>query len=450
MTLPSPGGGGPSAPRFLALNQRLAAPGVRRVLDSLTRPADAGPAEAGATPVPARFVGGCVRDLLLGVAADDIDIATPLPPDEVMRRLSADGIRVIPTGIEHGTVTAVPTADEPVEITTLRRDVETFGRQARVAYTDDWLADAARRDFTFNALSLGVAGDLHDPFGGVADLAAGRVRFIGDARARIVEDVLRLLRYFRFLARFGQGGPDAATLAVCRDMAPSLRTLSGERVRMEVLKILGGPRPAWVWGLMIDNGIIQAVLPQLTDVPRLAALCRVVDHCRAADRCRKTAPEAVAAGDDPLLRLAALLPPPVDPAAAAAVAASLRLSNAERDRLRHLAAPAVAVHAALPPAARRVALYRLGAGLYRDLLLLSLAGDADSGDLPALLDEAAAWTAPVFPLRGADLLAAGLPPGPAVGRALAAVEEWWLDHDFRPTRAACLEEAIRRHAGMSA
>lgn len=449
MTLSPPGGGGegggPAAPRFLALTPRLAAPGVRRVLDSLTRPAEA---ESG--PVPARFVGGCVRDLLLGVVADDIDIATPLPPDEVMRRLAADGIRVIPTGIAHGTVTAVPTADEPVEITTLRRDVETFGRQARVAYTDDWLADAARRDFTFNALSLGPAGDLDDPFGGEADLAAGRVRFIGDARARIVEDVLRLLRYFRFLARFGRGEADAATLAVCRDMAPSLRTLSGERVRMEVLKILGGPRPAWVWGLMVDNGVIQAVLPQLSDVPRLAALCRV------AAQGRETAPEAGMAGADPLPRLAALLPPPVDPATVTAVAASLRLSNAERDRLRHLAAPTLAVHADLPPAARRVALYRLGAGLYRDLLLLSLAGEvverggADLRDLPSLLGEAAAWVAPVFPLRGADLLAAGLPPGPAVGRVLAAVEEWWLAHDFQPARAACLEEAIRRRAGMSA
>lgn len=442
MTHPSPDGGreggGSAAPRFLALSPRLAAPGVRRVLDSLTRPA-----ATGGTAVPARFVGGCVRDLLLGVAADDIDIATPLPPDEVMRRLAADGIRVIPTGIAHGTVTAVPTADEPVEITTLRRDVETFGRQARVAYTDDWLADAARRDFTFNALSLGPAGDLHDPFGGEADLAAGRVRFIGDARARIGEDVLRLLRYFRFLARFGRGGPDAATLAVCRDMAPSLRTLSGERVRMEVLKILGGPRPAWVWGLMVDTGVIQAVLPRLSDVPRLAALCRVAEQ----------APEA---GDDPLPRLAALLPPPVDPATVAAVAASLRLSNAERERLRHLAAPTLAVHAGLPPAARRVALYRLGAGLYRDLLLLSLAGEvvegggADLRDLPLLLDEAVAWVAPVFPLRGADLLAAGLPPGPVVGRVLAAVEQWWQDHDFQPARAACLEEAIRRRAGMSA
>ncbi|ACJ00777.1 polyA polymerase family protein [Rhodospirillum centenum SW] len=381
----------------------------------------------------ARFVGGCVRDAVLGQEADDVDIATPLPPDEVMRRLKQDGIRVVPTGIRHGTVTAIRDG-HAFEITTLRRDVETYGRHARVEFTDDWLEDARRRDFTFNALSLSSEGDLYDPFGGLADLSAGRVRFVGDAEARIREDVLRILRYFRFHARFGKGGLDDDAIAACAAQAPLLPTLSGERVREELLRLFATDRAVETWRLMLERGIIQHLLPQATRIDTLAALDRL---------------EWMVGEAGPLTQLAALLPRGGEEgrAAALAVADRMRLSNAQRDRLLVLCAPPLAVDAGLDVRGRRRALQTVGPELFRDLLLL----DTATRGIPAFeilesLAEAAAWRVIPFPLKGQDAVDRGVPQGPAVGRLLEAVEGWWAGRDYRPGREDCLAELERRLA----
>jgi poly(A) polymerase len=381
----------------------------------------------------ARFVGGCVRDALLGLTPTDIDIATPLPPETVMRQLRAARIRVVPTGLDHGTVTAL-VGGSSFEITTLRRDVACDGRHAEVAFTDDWLADAARRDFTFNALSCTADGVLYDPFDGVGDLAAGRVRFIGSAEARIREDVLRLLRFFRFYARFGRPPPDAEALAACRLLAPLLPGLSGERVRAELFRILDHPRCAEIWALMIDHAILSPLLPEATRVGRLAGLVRL-------------------GGDQtPVLRLAAVLE--TDRGGAQGVAARLRLSRAERERLEALVVEAARgdFDPGRPPQAVRRALVRLGdAALAREAILVAAAGSAaPPADLAAALAAALAiadhWATTRFPLTGQDVLALGLPPGPAVGRLLEGVRLWWAEQAFAPDRAGCLGELARQAA----
>ncbi len=384
-----------------------------------------------------RFVGGCVRDTVLGRPVRDIDIATQDVPETVMRLLQKAGIHVIPTGLDYGTVTAV-IGTAHFEITTLRIDVEAYGRRARVEYTDDWAADAARRDFTINALALAPDGTLFDPFGGLDDLESGRVRFIGDGEARVREDVLRLLRFFRFHAHYGRPPPDAAALAACRALAPLLPSLSGERVAGELFKLLTAPDPAGVLALMADEGVLAHFLPEAKDIGRLRALVTV---------------EATTIGADPLRRLAAVLE--VDAAGASAVADRLRLSNVERERLVAVAAPPESVTAELGAAPRRRALYRLGAGRFRDLALLAWAGAlADESELSPpdteawrdLLAAAEAWTPVAFPLKGRDALALGLKPGPRVGELLEAAERWWVDGDFRATREECLarlEELMR-------
>lgn len=376
----------------------------------------------------ARFVGGCVRDAWLGRPVKDIDIATHAPPDRVMELLATAGIQAIPTGIAHGTVTAVMGAKH-FEITTLRRDVESFGRHARVEFTDDWVEDAARRDLTMNALSCTADGDLFDPFGGLADMAAGRVRFVGEARKRIEEDVLRLLRYFRFYAHYGRGDPDAEALTACTALAPRLPTLSGERVRGELFRLLAAPDPGTVWRLMSAHGVMAHLLPAAVAVDRLDRLARL-EHDLA-----ETA--------EPLRRLAAVLA--VDRAGALAVAEALRLSNAERDRLAALVEPPVAVAPADERVKRRQALYRLGdAGLYRDLILLAAVGSGGPvslGTIRAALATAGDLSALRLPIAGRDLLELGLERGPRVGEVLKQVEAWWIAEDFRPGRAECLEFA---------
>ena len=377
---------------------------------------------------PARFVGGCVRDALLGRTVSDIDIATPEPPERVIALLDRAGIRAVPTGIDHGTVTAV-TGAAHFEITTLRHDVETFGRRARVAFTEDWEIDAARRDFTMNAVFCDADGTLYDPAGGIADIRAGRVRFVGDARARVAEDVLRLLRFFRFHAWYGAAAPDEEALAACRALADRLPTLSAERVWSELRRILLAPDPRAALVLMDGNGVLVHVLREAGRRDRLASL---VAH-----------EAALGVEGDAIRRLAAVL----DPAAAdaAAIAARLRLSRAEKTRLGDLLAPPDDLSPALHERARRRALYRLGAGLYRDLVLIGWAGSADD-DWRPLWRVAAEWQPPRLPVRGADVMALGVPKGPEVGRLLAAVEAWWLDGDFVAGRAACLE----RLAAMAA
>ncbi|MFQ5618919.1 MAG: CCA tRNA nucleotidyltransferase [Rhodospirillales bacterium] len=383
-----------------------------------------------------RFVGGCVRDAVLQRPVEDIDIATPEPPDKVIALLEKAGIKAVPTGVEHGTVTAV-IGEVRVEVTTLRVDVETDGRRAKVAFTDDWTADAARRDFTINTLSCTPAGDIYDPMGGLDDLGHRRVRFVGNAETRIEEDVLRLLRFFRMYAVYGRPPPDIAALAACRAMAPRLSGLSGERVRDEMLRILMAPAAADTVVLMQGEGVLEHVLPEAGDVGRLRMLTWLDTSAIKVD--------SVAA--DPLRRLAALLD--VDAAGAGSVAARLRLSNQQTDRLVRVAPPPHDLTPDVDDRSLRRALRRAGADVVRDRVLLAWAGELAvtprrRGErTQAWLDTLAAadaWTPVEFPLKGRDVTALGVAEGPRVGALLGAVEAWWEDGDYRAGRTACLEK----------
>lgn len=365
----------------------------------------------------ARVVGGAVRDALAGRPVADIDVATPEPPARVTERLEAAGLRVVPTGLAHGTVTAV-TGDGPVEITTLRRDEATDGRHAVVAFTADWRADAARRDFTINALSLRADGAVFDYFGGLADLAAGRVRFVGEAAQRIAEDYLRILRYFRFQARYGRIPPDAATAAALRAGVPGLARLSAERVWSELRRILVIPDPLAAVRLMAGLGVLAAVLPG-AEAEALAPLV------------------AAGAPADPLLRLAALTPED-----AAALGMRLRFANQEQARLETLRGGPVPAPGDPDDALRRV-LADVPADMAVQRAWLAQARHGGEG-WDALRARLAALERPVFPLAGRDALALGAAPGPAIGAALAAVRDWWLAGGCRAGAAACREELARR------
>jgi poly(A) polymerase len=373
-------------------------------------------AEGGAA---ARFVGGSVRDALLGLRIGDIDIATRARPERVIELLEKRGIKVVPTGLAHGTVTAIAgTPPRHFEITTLRRDVETYGRRARVAFDADWAADAARRDFTINAIFLDSDGTIHDPVGGLADLRARRVRFVGDPATRIAEDVLRILRYYRFEARFGTGLGDPLARTACHAMVHLLPSLSAERVAQELVKLLETPDPVPALQMMVEDGVLSIILP----------------GARRLDRLRHMI--AIEPEPDPLRRLAALIE--VDGAGAIALAERLHFSNAWRDRLHGLATP-WSIDPAADMAAQRRALHRLSAERYRDIALLSAAEGTMSRDrLCELLALARDWMPPAFPLAGRDVTALGIAPGPQVGRLLGAVHDWWETGDFTADRAACL------------
>ena len=381
---------------------------TRRVMRALTAPEG-----------KPRFVGGAVRDTLLGRPPREIDIATPLKPEAVLARLTAAGIRAIPTGITHGTVTAA-TAKQIFEITTLRRDIETDGRHARVAFDADWAADAQRRDFTMNALSLDTRGRLYDYVGGFADLKAGRVRFVGDPATRIREDVLRLLRYYRFFAHYGKGAGNRGARAACRAAARLLPTLSAERVAAETLKLLAAPDPLPALRMMQADGVLKVLLPEAGGLARLRRLVAFESEI------------------DPLRRLAALIARD-----AAAVAERFKLSGMQRDRLlAMLAKPVTALDG--DRTARRRAIYRWGPALYADRVLLAAAAQNRPRAVRELLRLAKSWKPPRFPLRGRDLLAAGIAPGPQVGTLLAALEAWWIKGDFRASVAQCRVELRRR------
>jgi poly(A) polymerase len=364
-----------------------------------------------------RFVGGSVRDTLLGIDVADIDLATPIAPAEAMARLEAAGIRVVPTGIDHGTVTAVLNSG-PVEVTTLRRDVSTDGRRATVAFTDDWREDAARRDFTINALYADpLTGELFDYFGGLADLQARHIRFIGDPYQRIAEDHLRILRFFRFLARFGDV-PDAAALEACTVRAKDLMALSRERIADELLKLLVARDAVAVVALMIDRGIFTPVLPEIVAADRLSALV-------GSEQTAGIPPHAIR-------RLAALLPG--DAAIADAVGARLKLSNAQRKRLIAAASPA-------PELAAHALAYRIGTEHAVDSLLLR-----DRPEEAAMIER---WPVPALPIGGGALVARGLSKGPEVARVLRAIESQWIAEDF-PDEArvsdladAAVDQALR-------
>jgi poly(A) polymerase len=392
-----------------------------RVLDALAR-----------GRVVARFVGGSVRNALLGVAIDDIDLAVACKPDDTLRLLIGAGIRAIPTGLEHGTVTAVADGKH-FEITSLRRDAETFGRKARVEFTDDWLEDAKRRDFTVNAMFADADGGLYDFFDGRADLAAGRIRFVGAPAERIKEDVLRILRYFRFHAWYGRPPLEPKSFKACVTAAPAMARLSGERVQKEMRRLLEAPDPVPTLRLMAENRILEHWLPELGPLEALVALV-------ALERERGEA--------DPWRRLAASLQADsrIGP-----LARRWRLSNAVAERLHAMVAADPAIDADATPQQRRRLLYRLGDELYADRVLLAWAkavARAGGSELAAGFDVALQlardWPAPSFPLSGADVVAAGMPPSPRIGATLRAMETWWIAGDFAADRAACLAELRRR------
>lgn len=350
-----------------------------------------------------RIVGGAVRDSLLGRAVVDVDLATPLRPEEVTRRLKAAGLKAVPTGIDHGTVTAVAEG-RGFEVTTLRRDVSTDGRRATVAFSDDWREDAARRDFTINALYADLeTGAITDYFGGLDDLKAERLRFIGDPAARIAEDHLRILRYFRFLARFGRSELDAEAYAACKAAANSLKGLSRERIADELLKLLALADPRFAVNAMLDGGIFAPILPEVASDDWLDRLV--------------TREQAHAAQPYALRRLLALLP--AETAVAADVGAQLKLSRKQREAMK------ARIECKAIPSPRHAA-YAHGIEAARDAVLLYADDDALDPALTALTG----WTPPRFPLKGGDLIARGLEPGPEVGRKLHAIQARWVEEDF--------------------
>ena len=360
-----------------------------------------------------RVAGGAVRNALLGLPVADIDIATTLPPDEVTARCKAKGLAVHPTGFEHGTVTVV-THRMPFEVTTLRRDVTTDGRRATVAFTADWEEDASRRDFTINAMYCDASGKVYDFTDGYKDIQKRRVRFVGLPSKRIKEDYLRILRFFRFHAAYGAGAADRDGLAACVRLRKGLTSLSAERIRQELMKLLVAPRAVDVLKLMAK----AKILPLILDA---APNWRVIG---------RLPPDAV-------LRLAALAKHP------AGLRDRLRLSNEEARRLEAIAeAPSLSPELRDPE--RHRILYHLGPQAWRDAARLSHAQSRAAADDPAwadLADLPAHWPLPKFPVMGRDLLAAGFTPGPAMGEALRRLEDWWIASDFKPTREELLLRA---------
>lgn len=412
----------------------LAGPAVRAVLAALPG---------------ARAVGGCVRDALADRPVHDVDVAAPLPPDAIAGLLRAAGLRVFDTGLAHGTVTAV-LERQPVEVTALRRDVATDGRHAAVEWTTDWREDSGRRDFTINALSLDAAGRLWDYHGGRADLTAGRVRFVGDPATRLAEDYLRVLRFFRFQARYGRGAPDPEAVAAIRAAVPGLARLSAERVWTELARLLALPDPVAALELMRATGVLEAVLPEAARLDRLATLVRLGAPAEA------------------LLRLAAVLAPAPDAAAREAtlreLGRRLRLSGRERTELRALAAPGDPRDRAGPtgaearlgpspapdPAELRRALWSVQRAVPEpggQWVLARRAWLAEASPCPAAAGDAAGWGAlrariaatapPTFPLAGRDVLAEGVAPGPCVGRLLSGIVAWWWRRGCADPAEAC-------------
>ena len=378
----------------------------------------------------ARIVGGAVRNVLLRLAVHEIDIATTALPDEVVRRVEAAGWKAVPTGIEHGTVTVL-VAGKPFEVTTLRRDVETFGRKAKVVFGRDWVADAARRDFTINALSLSPDGRLHDYVDGLADLAARRVRFIGDPAQRIAEDYLRILRFFRFHAWYGEGAPDPDGLHACIGGRAGIDSLSRERIRTELLKLMLAPHATPTLALMTETGLLGNVLGGVALLASFENMVKVE--------------AAVGVQSDPVRRLGALGVWVAEDGER--LAQRLRLSNADAERLTALegwwrVSPECGCTSA------RALLYRMGPQHFVDQVLIawsrSAAGAADRA-WRALAELPRNWSAPEFPLKAADFMARGFTAGPALGAAMRAAEQAWIAADF-PSDTATIQAIAERAA----
>jgi poly(A) polymerase len=396
----------------------------------------------------ARVIGGAVRNALLarlgaeegasniGVAEHalgDVDIATTAIPEEVIKRVEAAGFKAVPTGIDHGTITVV-ISGKPFEVTTLREDVETYGRKAKVAFGRDWKADAERRDFTINALSVSPDGMLHDYVGGLTDLAARRVRFIGDPEKRIAEDYLRILRFFRFHAAYGQGAPDAAGLHACVVARSGLDALSRERVRMEILKLLLAPHAVATLVVMEETGLLGRLL---AGVPLLASFANMLK-----------VEAALGLAGDPVRRLAALGTRVVEDAER--LWQRLRLANAEHERLQSMAIQWRGLSPAIGEPGARSLLYQLGPGRFVDRVLIAWTrspAPATDASWHRLATLPLRWTAPAFPLRATDFMARGIRQGPALGAALRVAEAAWIEADFPSDPAALAAIADRATNG---
>ncbi len=403
----------------LSGHEIFATPGLRAVLDAISM--------AGGE---ARLVGGCVRNALLGEAIEDIDIATDLIPEQVKKAANEAGLKFIATGIEHGTVTVIG-AGNGFEVTTLRRDIESDGRRAVVKYTDDWSADAARRDFTLNALYCSDDGEVFDPLGGFADLESRTIRFVGDAEARIREDYLRILRFFRFISQYGRGKTDAEGLAACAQLKDGLRQLSRERIGQEFRKLLGGVRAPEVAALMNQTGVSRILFGvDLSD--------RVLASVNAKA-------ETLGVAADYTTLLTAALPLPADQQSSL-----LRLSNAQTRTLNALQSATVPTPV-LGDIERKMALYRVGAQTWSRAVLLAWAnlGSGAVEDWKKLLELSKTWQQPVFPLTGEDVLAIGVEAGPHVGRILKLLEDWWIADGFTANRDELLSRLAARHNDWS-
>lgn len=359
-------------------------------------------------PFDARLVGGCVRDSLLGLKSIDIDVAVAAPPEQISQHLRQQGIKVIPTGIEFGTITAV-IHHQGFQITSLRQDVKTDGRHAQVSFGTDWVEDAKRRDFTMNALSLDAQGTLYDYFEGEADLKAGIIRFIGDADQRIREDYLRILRYYRFLAYFGKGDP--APIPALHNLRVGLKQLSVERVQQEILKLLAAPHPEQALALMQNDDIFQVLYDQPVDLSFLQRLFEI-------ERMWKLTPE-------PLRRLWALF----QSKASGFYETYFRISHTQLGFLKQM-------NLWIKKTDRRWVLYKQGYGFFESWCVLK--DDLNPDHIRANLEWAKTQPPLIFPLKGQDLLSQGIPAGPEMGRLLACCEQWWVENDFNPDQQECL------------
>lgn len=417
----------PLAPGQIGPQAWLTAPETVAVYQALTKEG-----------ADARFVGGCVRDGLMARPVKDIDLATPDRPEKVISLLEQAGIKAIPTGIDHGTITAVINKI-PFEITTLRRDVSTDGRRATIEFTNSWQEDAKRRDFTINSLSCNLQGEVFDPLDvGMEDIARGIVKFIGEATDRVEEDYLRILRYFRFLAICGRHRPDKSSLGACRKYAHKLTSLSGERVWQEIERLLMVPNSADMFQTMRGARILDAVLPEVQHPGILRILTWLETTALMID---DIAP-------DPIRRFAALLEGTAEDAKVAAD--RLRLSNKDRDRLIALKSPPVPITHQLEKTILDELLYRHGKDRVIDWILLGWAGKRQFGEdlnstattnWKTLLDQALTWQEKTFPLTGQDLLDAGYDAGPKIGEILKETEDWWIGEGFQPDKDACLRQA---------
>ena len=398
-----------SAPRSIADAPWLADRDLQALLAALSQDGE-----------EARVAGGAVRNTLMGEPVADIDIATTTEPQETVRRVERAGMRAVPTGIEHGTVTAVASG-RAFEVTTLRADVEADGRHATVVFGRDWKADAERRDFTINALYADASGTVFDHVGGLADIAGRTLRFIGDPEARIREDYLRILRFFRFFAWYGAGRPDAAGLKACARLKDGMSRLSAERVWTELRKLLAAPDPSRALLWMRQTGVLTAILPE-SEKWGIDAIHPLAE----AEREEARAPDA-------MLRLMAIVPP--DPARMAGLADRLRMSNAEKQRLTAWAL-ATPLPAELDERGLRKRIYLAGTRPVVDALRLAA---LSRPELRGLVDQAEAWTVPAMPVGGKDLAQRGMSSGPAMGATLKSLEKAWMDSDFRLDREALLE-----------